>query len=144
MQFFKRKVMFPHRRTADTSRAIDKLFKEYAVHLKRIQGSLPHGARALSAADFHDASIKEVKHLSKKEVQIVIEGGWYDGFEYGEYALSFSGVKKAWVPYTIVGDTWPYAEMHLSDITAFDFQVLLVKDEIRIQADDVELIRTGV
>ena len=144
MQFFKRKVMFPHRRTADTSRGIHKLFKEYAVHLKKIQASLPDGARALSSADFHDASIKEVKHLSKKKVQIVIEGGGYDAFEYGEYTLLFSGVKKAWVPYTIVGDTWLYAEMHLSDRSAFDFEVLLVKDEIRIRADEVELIRTRV
>ena len=144
MQFFKRKVMYPHRRTADTSRVIDKLFKEYAGHLKRIQGSLPDGARVLSSANFHDASIKSIKHVSKKEVQIVIEGGGYDAFDYGEYTLSFSCVKKAWVPYTIVGDTWLYAEMHLSDVSAFDFQVLLVKDEIRIQADDVQLIRTQV
>lgn len=144
MQFFKRKLMYPHRRTAETSRAIDKLFKEYAAHIKTIRDSLPDGARALSSLSFHDATIKGVKHLSKSEVQILVESGAYDIFshntlEYGGYTLSFSGVKKAWVPYSIVGDTWLYEEMHLSDVGAFDYKVLLVKDEIRIQADDVRL-----
>jgi hypothetical protein len=146
MQFFKRKVMYPRRRTDETSRAINKLFKEYAAHIKTIRDDLPEGARALSSLSFHDAAIKEVKHVSKREVQILIEAGGYDSLsqktlEYGGYTLSFSGVKKAWVPYTIVGDTWLYEEMHLSDLSAFDYQVLLVKDEIRIQADDVRLIQ---
>lgn len=140
MQFFKRKVMYPHRRTTETSRAIDKLFAEYASHLKKVRASLPEGARALADVTFHDATIKEVKHLSRKELQIVVEGGGYETLDYGEYILSFTGVKKAWVPYTIVGDTWLYAEMHLSGDNMFDYQVLLVKDEIRIQATDVRVI----
>jgi hypothetical protein len=140
MQFFKRKIMYPHRRTNETSKTIDKLFAEYALHLKRVRDSLPEGARALADVTFHDATIKEVKHLSKKELQIVIEGGGYGTLAYGEYTLSFSGLRKAWVPYTIVGDTWLYEEMHLSVDSGFDYQVLLVKDEIRIQATDVRLI----
>ena len=142
MHFFKRKVMYPQRYTTETSRAIDKLFKEYASHIKTIRDSLPEGARVLSNQSFHDATVKEVKHLSKREVQIVIEGGGYGTLEYGEYTLSFSGVRKAWVPYSIVGDTWLYDEMHLSDDSAFDYQVLLDKDEIRIQASDVRVIPT--
>jgi Protein of unknown function (DUF4085) len=140
MQFFKRKVMYPHRRTSETSRAIDRLFAEYASHLKSVRDSLPEGARALAGVSFHDATIKAVKHLSKKEVEIVVEGGGYGNLDYGEYTLSFTGVKKAWVPYTVVGDTWLYEEMHLSADNAIDYQVLLVKDEIRIQAADVRLI----
>jgi hypothetical protein len=147
MQFFKRKVMYPSRRTDETSKGIDKLFKEYAAHIKTIRDSLPEGARALSSISFHDATIKEVRHVSKKEVEIVIESGGYDilsknTLEYGGYTLSFSGVNKAWVPYTIVGDTWLYEEMHLSDVAVFDYQVLLYKDEIRIQADDVRLTQS--
>jgi len=145
MHFFKRKLMYPHRRTEETSKAIDKLFKDYAAHIKTIQDSLSEGARTLARLSFHDAGIKEVKHLSKREVHILIEGSGYDMFRhdalaYGVYTLAFSGVKKAWVPHTIAGDTWLYEEMHLSDVAAFDYQVLLVKDEIRIQADDVRLI----
>ena len=146
MQFFKRKIMYPHRRTEKTSKEIDALFKEYAAHIKTIRDSLPDGARALSSLSFHDATIKEVKHVSKKEIQILIESGGYDilskrSLEYGGYTLSFFGVKKEWVPYTIVGETWLYEEMHLSDVAAFDYQVLLDKDEIRIQADDVTMTR---
>ena len=147
MQFFKRTVMYPRRRTEETSRAVDKLFKEYAGHIKSIRDSLSAGARALSSLSFHDATIKEVKHLSKREVQILIEGAGYDILaqntsEYGGYTLSFSGVRKAWVPYTIIGDTWLYEEMHLSDVGAFNYQILLAKDEIRIQADDVRLAQS--
>ena len=143
MQFFKRKVMYPQRRTDETSKTLDKLFAEYAAHLKRVRESLPEGARVLADAGFHDGTIKEVKHLSKSELQIVVAGGGYGALDYGEYILSFTGVKKAWVPYTIVGDTWLYEEMHLSVDNTFDYQVLLVKDEIRIQATDVRVIPTG-
>ncbi len=147
MQFFKRKVMYPSRRTDETSKGIDKLFREYAAHVKAIRDSLPEGARALSSISFHDATIKVVKHVSRKEVEIVIESGGYDilsnkTLEYGGYTLTFSGVKKAWLPYTVVGDTWLYEEMHLSDVAVFDYQVLLVNDEIRIQADDVRLTQS--
>jgi hypothetical protein len=144
MQFFKRKVMYPRRRTNETSKGIDKLFRGYAAHIKTISDSLPEGARALSSISFHDATIKEVRHVSRKEVEIVIESGGYDilskhHLEYGGYTLSFSGVKKAWVPYSIVGQIWLYEEMHLSDLGVFDYRVLLDKDEIKIQADDVRL-----
>ena len=139
--------MYPSRRTEETGKRIDQLFKDYATHIKSIRDSLPEGARALSSLSFHDATIKEVRHVSKREIEIVIESGGYDilsekSLEYGGYTLSFSGVKKAWVPYTIVGDTWLYEEMSLSDIAAFDYQVLLYKDEIRIQADDVRLTKS--
>lgn len=35
--------------------------------------------------------------------------------------------------------SWLYEEMHLSDVAGFDYQVLLGKDEIRIQANDVKI-----
>lgn len=147
MKFFKRKVLYPFKRTEETDKEIKRLFKEYAAHVKAIRDSLPEGARELSGISFHDATVKSVRHVSKKEVEIVIEGGGYDLFsmsylEYGGYTLSFSGVKKAWVPHTTVGDTWLYEEMHLSDVAAFDYQVLLYKDEIRIQADRVRLTQS--
>ena len=148
MQFYKRKVMYPRKYTEETSKEIDRLFKEYASHVKAIRDSLPEGARALSGISFHDATVKEVKHVSRREVEIVIETGGYDilsernVLEYGGYRLSFSGVKQVWVPHTVVGDTWLYEEMHLSDIAAFDYQVLLYKDEIRIQAEDVRLTQS--
>ncbi len=139
--------MYPSRRTEETSQRIDRLFKDYATHIKSIRDSLPEGARALSSLSFHDATVKEVRNVSKREIEIVIESGGYDilsqkSLEYGGYTLSFSGVKKAWVPHTIVGDTWLYEEMSLSDIAVFDYQVLLYKDEIRIQAGDVRLTKS--
>ncbi len=43
------------------------------------------------------------------------------------------------MPTTIVGDAWLYEEVNLSDIARFDYQAMLANDEIRIQADDVEI-----
>lgn len=122
----------------------DAVFGAYKAHLHSIRNSLPVNARKLSALSFHDAEIKAVTHLSKRAVEIVIEGRGYDFIEkrwsgYGVHTLSFVGVKKSWVPYSIIGDYWISEEMHLSEIAAFDYQVALAKDEIRIQADDVLL-----
>jgi len=134
MRFFKPKVDW------------DKAWKEYQAYLRSIRKSLPENARLLSSLSFHDGKITAVKHISKKALEIVLETGPYDflekkWMEYGRYTLSFSGVKKAWVPYTIVGDIWLTEEMCLSEVAAFDYQVQLVKDEIRVQADDVLLTR---
>ena len=122
----------------------DKAWKEYEAHLRSIRSSLPEDALKLSSLSFHDAEIKSVKHLSKKAVEIIIKGRGFDfltrqWMASGIYTLSFSGVRKAWVPYTIVGDFWLHEEMHLSDVAAFDYQIALGKDEIRIQADGVLL-----
>jgi len=99
MHFFKRKLMYPSRRTEETSKEIDKLFKGYIAQLKSIQDSLPEGPRALSRLSFHDGTIKEVRHVSKREIHIVIESGGYDILsekllDYGKYTLSFLGVKR--------------------------------------------------
>jgi Protein of unknown function (DUF4085) len=120
----------------------DQAWKKYEANLRKIRDSLPANARLLSSLSFHDSTIKSVNHLSKTAVEIVIEGGPHNFIEdrwldYGTYTLSFSGVKKAWVPYTIAGDIWLNEEMNLSDVAAFDYQVRLVQDEFRIQADDV-------
>jgi hypothetical protein len=120
----------------------DEAWKRYEAHLRSIGNSLPENARTLSSLSFHDAEIKSVKHVSREAVEIVLEGGPYDflekkWLEYGSYTLSFSGVKMAWLPYTVVGDHWLHEEIHLSDVAAFDYQVRLAKDEIRIQAGDV-------
>jgi len=119
----------------------DTALKEYEAYIRSILNALPESARELSGS-FHDARIKSVNHLSKKAVEIVIEAGGFNFLEkrylkYGTYTLSFSGVKKAWVPYSIVDSYWSCAEMRLSDIAAFDYEVILSNDEIRIQADDV-------
>jgi hypothetical protein len=120
----------------------DEAWRRYEAHLRSIRNTLPENARALSSLSFHDAEVKSVKHVSKKALEIVLEGGPYDFLEkkwlgYGSYTLSFSGVKKAWLPYTVVGDCWLHEEMHLSDVAAFDYQVQLAKGGLRIQADDV-------
>ena len=122
----------------------DKAWKQYEAHLLSIRDSLPENARALSALSFHDAEVKSVRRVSKGAVEIVLAGGPYDFLEkkwlrYGTYTLSFSGVRKAWVPYTVVGDFWLHEEIHLSGVAAFDYQVRLAGDEIRVQADDVLL-----
>jgi hypothetical protein len=124
----------------------DKAWKQYEAHLRSIGGSLHVNARTLSSLSFHDAKIKSVKHVSKKAVEIVLEGRPYNFVEkkwlgFGSYTLAFSGVKQTWLPYTVVGDYWLHEEMHLSDVAAFDYQVQLAKDEIRVQADEVLLTR---
>lgn len=118
--------------------------EKYEVYLRSILDSLPENARELAGTSFHNARIKSVNHLSKKAVEIVLDAEGFNFLEKrylkrGTYTLSFSGVKKAWVPYSIVGDYWSYAEMRLSDIATFDYEVILSNDEIRIQADDVLL-----
>lgn len=124
----------------------EKAWRQYEAHLRSIRDSLPESARALSSLSFHDARITAVRHLSKKAVDIVLEAGPYDFLEkkwldYGTYTLSFSGVKKVWLPYTVVGDYWLHEEMHLSDAAAFDYQVQLARDEIRVRCNDVLLTR---
>ena len=124
----------------------NKAWQEYEAYLRSILDALPQNARELSAISFHDAKIRGVNHLSKKAVEIVMDGEGFNFLEkrylkYGTYTLSFSGVKKAWVPYSIVGSYWSCAEMRLSDISAFDYEVRLSNDEIRIQADDVLFIQ---
>lgn len=120
----------------------DQAWKDYEAHLRSILNSLPVNARELAAISFHNTQVKSVNHLSKKAVEIVLEAEGYNFLEKkylkrGTYTLSFSGVKKAWVPYTIVGGWWGDSEMHLSDIAEFDYRVRLARDGIRIQADDV-------
>lgn len=151
MIYFKRKAAYPHKRTEETRKAWDKLWKEYESHLKSLRRSLSKNAWLLANLSFHDATVKALEIPSKREVVITLYGGWVPEFRehYGmipkaylkgnTHKLSFTGVKKAWVPYTIVGDVWLYEEMHLSDIAAFDYQVMLWKDEIRIQAKDVRI-----
>ena len=119
-----------------------RVFKEYAEHVRAIRDSLPPGARALSSLSFHDSEVKSAKHLSKRAVEIVIEGRGYNFFtgewlERATYTFSFVGVKKAWVPYSIAGAYWIHEEIDLSEVAAFDYRVALTKHEIRVQADDV-------
>jgi hypothetical protein len=120
----------------------DTAWKEYEAHVRSILSALPENARELAGISFHNAQIKSVKHLSKKAVEIVVEAEGFNFLEerylkYGTYTLSFSGVKKAWAPYSIVGSYLSCAEMRLSDIAAFDYEVSLSNGGIRIQADDV-------
>jgi hypothetical protein len=134
MIYFKRKAAYPQKRTEETRKQWIKLNEAYTLHLKSIEKSLPKNVQILSRTTFHDAVVKSISRPSKSEVVIALSGGYLQS---GYNTLSFYGVKKAWVPDSIIGDTWLYEEVHLSEIAAFDYQVLLVKDEIRIQADDV-------
>ena len=146
MKYFRRKVLFPERR--DTKVEWDRLFEAYRQHLNAIRAELSEDAWKLARLSFHDAKVKAVAVPDKRKVLIKIYGTVCDLLEKSRskpqlITLSFSGVKKAWVPDTIVGDFWLYEEMHLSEIAAFDYQVLLHKDEIRVRADHVELLFEG-
>jgi hypothetical protein len=146
MIYFKRKVLFPERR--GTKVEWDKLFADYRKHLNAIRAELSDEAWGLARLSFHDAKAKAVAVPDKRKVLIKIYGTVCDLLEKSRskpqlITLSFSGVKKARVPDAIVGDFWLYEEMHLSEIAAFDYQVLLHKDEIRVQADRVELLFEG-
>lgn len=148
MIYLKRKVLYPAKRGEGHAEECARAFDEYRRHLLSIKSRLPESAWRLACLSFHDADVQSVAQPSKREVVIRLDGPGYD-FERGTWTkgrfttLSFFGVKKAWVPHTIVGDAWLYEEMNLSDIAAFDYQVLLWKDEIRIQADDVEILPDG-
>ena len=146
MKYFRRKVLFPERR--GTKVEWDRLFEAYRQHLNAIRAELSEDAWNLARLSFHDAKVKAVAAPAKNRVEIKLGGVAYDLLEKTWskpqlITLSFSGVKKAWVPDTIVGDVWLYEEMHLSEIAAFDYQVLLHKDEIRVRADRVELLFEG-
>ena len=147
MLFFKRKLLYPPK-MAERADA-DKLHRAYVQHLQSIKSKLPESAWKLAALKFHDAHVVSVSQPKKRELTIILDGGYAgtpwdfmnDRLLSGRYTtLSFFGVKKAWVPATIVGDAWLYEEVNLSDIAGFDYQAVLASDEIRIQADDVEIL----
>ena len=146
MLFFKRKLLYPLKmaQRADAG----ELHQSYIRYLKTIKKNLPESAWKLAGLMFHDAKVLKVNQPAKRELTITLDGGyWGSGYDFfndralnGRYTdLSFFGVKKAWVPATIVGDWWLYEELTLSDIARFDYQAMLANDEIRIQADDVEV-----
>ena len=146
MLFFKRKSLYPPKQGNRAN--ANRLHNEYVKHLKLIRAELPESAWKLAGLMFHDAKVLKVHQPKKRELTITLEGGyWGSGYDFfkdrplnGRYTdLSFFGVKKAWVPPTIVGDWWLHEEMNLSDIARFDYQAMLAKDEIRIQADEVEI-----
>ena len=102
----------------------------------------------MARLSFHDAKVKAVAAPVKNGVEIQLDGAAYDLLERTwskpqPITLSFSGVKKVWVPDALVGDVWLYEEVHLSEMAAFDYQVLLHKDEIRVRADCVEPLFEG-
>ena len=146
MLFFKRKLLYPPKRAERAD--FGKLHRAYLEHLKSIKGDLPENAWKLGTLTFHDAFVLSLSQPSKRELTITLEGGYLGcGYDVvndqplnGRYTeLSFDGVKKRWVPETIIGDAWLYEEVNLSDIAAFDYQALLANDEIRIQADNVHI-----
>jgi hypothetical protein len=152
--YYKRPWLYPKKRRAETKTAgnWDRLHAAYAKHMHSIRDSLPKSARLLANITFHDARVEQVKIPSKQEVLLRLSRGWVaslfedkeavipeEFFKCAGYSLHFTGVKKAWVPYSIVGDIWLLEEMHLSDIAAFDYHVLLYRDEIRILANKVRL-----
>lgn len=148
MHYFKRKLLYPAKRNKHETGTLDKLRQSYMQHLFSIKLKLPEGAWKLAYLSFHDARVLSVAQPTRRELVITLDGVyWGCGFDFirdkmlgGRFTtLSFSDLKKAWVPQTIIGDDWLYEEMHLSDVAAFDYQALLWKDEIRIQADEVDV-----
>ena len=147
MHFFKRKLLYPpNNRKTDTN--VKGLHTAYREHLRSIKSKLPEGAWKLACHAFHDAKVVSVSRPAKRELVIILDGAyWGCAYDFindklldGSFTrLDFFGVKKDWVPDTIVGDVWLNEEMTLSEIAAFDYQALLWKDEIRIQADDVHI-----
>jgi|GEM_PF-3258284 len=145
MHFFKRKLLYPPNNKKPDTKGLHDAYRE---HLRSIKSKLPEGAWKLACHSFHDARVVSVSRPTKRELVIILDGG-YSGCGYdfineqlldGRFTrLHFSGVKKDWAPDTIVGDDWLYEEMTLSEIAGFDYQALLWKDEIRIQADDVHI-----
>jgi hypothetical protein len=136
MRFFTRKTAYPAKRNEVSKRAWETARRGYEAHLKAISSALPEGARELARTPLHDARVRRIDRPSKSTLVIVLSGGYTLA---GETVLTFTGVKHAWVPEAIVGDEFLYDEISTSDLAAFDYQVLLVKDEIRIQADDVKV-----
>jgi uncharacterized protein DUF4085 len=147
MHFFKRKLLYPpNNKKPDTN--VKDLHNAYREHLRSIKSRLPEGAWKLASHSFHDARVVSVARPAKRQLIIILDGAyWGCGYDFineqllgGRFTrLHFSGVKKDWAPDTIVGDDWLNEEMGLSEIAQFDYQVLLWKDEIRIQADDVHI-----
>lgn len=152
MIYFKRKAAYPRKWTKETAKNWDQRWQQYEKHLRGIRNALPKNAWLLANFTFHDTTVEKVEVLSKRELVITLSRGWAGPvFKDSEgvipkallnangHKLHFAGVKQAWVPPSIVGDIWIYEEIHLSKLAAFDYHVLLYRDEIRIQADDVRI-----
>ena len=144
MIFFNRKLLYPAKPNKDSSKAFDNAFRTYKQHLESIRNELPDDAWKLACLSFHDTRVTSVTQPSKREIEISLSGPVYDlirdGWMKGRTTrLHFYDARKIWVPQSIINDFWLYEEIHLSDIAAFDYQAMLSKDEIRVQANEVDI-----
>jgi Protein of unknown function (DUF4085) len=144
MIYFKRKVLYPPKGDQVSPNRFDKAFRDYREHLESIRSKLPESAWRLACLSFHDAKVLALAQPRKNEIEITLDSAGYHliqqrWLKVRTTRLLFSDVRKFWVPPSIVADFWLYEEMHLSDLAAFDYQVMMAKDEIRIQANEVDI-----
>ena len=114
--------------------------EEYGREFESIAGSLPEGMRKLCETSLHDGLIKAVSRTGD-ELVLDIDGSECVWGPKGQFKLVFRGVRSAEGAEDIVGDWWLYEEVHLCEMSRFEYHVLLRESELVVAADDVELIK---
>ena len=116
---------------------------EYQRTFAVVVPSLPVGARTFfETVNMHDAKVLSVTTEPHDTVTMVFDtsASWLPG---ERFKVSFYGVKHVEGLMGLEGDWWLYAEVHASDLAAFDLQVLCEKNEFRIVADNVSYWAIG-
>jgi len=108
--------------------------KMYKAEYENIKYKLPLSMQELRNLYLHDAKVLSLKKDSNDMLNIELDS----------YSLTFKNVSQLEITDDIIGDSWLYDEVHLSDRGKFDFQVLLYSQqgfstlhEFRVIADDI-------
>ena len=129
MEYFTRKAC----QTLNTERGRkqwEQLHREYQAHFVSIQTELAPPWQQLALDDFHDRVVLSVDRPARDEVVIELD----------ETTLIFRGVSAASLPIAAVNDLWLHHEVHLGEESGATLLVLLATDELRISAEEVEII----
>ena len=108
----------------------EQLHRDYQAHFVSIQPELSPAWQQLALEDFHDRVVVSVDRPTRDEVVIELD----------EATLVFRGVSAASLPAAAVNDLWLHHEVHLGEESGATLLVLLATDELRISAEEVEII----
>jgi hypothetical protein len=168
MKFFTREL-YDEMQESEDDLLWDEMLSKYGKHLDSIKPTLPKSMREFLKYSMHDGKVTSAKCESGDVVVLEMEGiGFWgprlrehgdliessmDAFRNsGAFAVALPQIGKSRVTLIfrgvflvegimeIVGDDWVDEEVHLSSSAGFDLQVLLEQTELRIVANDIELI----
>ncbi len=159
-------------RAARFERLWNALIDEYADHLAAIKPALPKSMQEFASVSLHDGKVTFAQLKQGRVAALELEGTGLWGPRVAEYAeviesaraslkgsharavalprigvsrvtLTFAGVETVANLGEILGDSWLYHEVHLSDSDRFDYRVLLRESEFRVVAREVTFVDHG-